>query len=974
MRIDLEKLAAYELVQHRELADIHSEGFYLIHKKSGARIAVVENEDPNKVFYIGFRTPPTDNTGVPHIIEHTVLCGSEKFPVKDPFIELVKGSMNTFLNAMTYPDKTVYPVASTNDADFRNLMDVYMDAVLHPNIYQEPNIFKQEGWHYDLTEPDGELTVNGIVYNEMKGAYSVADSVLEREILRSLYPDTPYANDSGGAPEEIPNLTYEEYLAFHRTNYHPSNAYLFLYGDMDTTERLEWLDRAYLSAYDRIHPGTEIPLQEAPPEPVKVECFYPISSEESEEGTAYLSYNWSVGTSLDPIQYVAFDILAYSLLTSPGAPVKQALLDAGIGDDIYGGYDGGLLQPTFSVVARNTDAEKMVEFGRIVTHVLTEQAEKGMHKATLLSAINGAEFRFREADFGRIPKGLIFGLQILDSWLYDETKPFLHLDELNVYETLRREVDNGYFEELIWKYLLGNQHVSLLCLRPKKGILTERENDLKAKLSAYRASLTEEEVEALIRETGELAAYQEEPSAPEDLEKIPLLSREDMKKTTDPHSNAQEQIGDVYLLWHDYETNGIIYLDFLFDIRHIPEEQVPYLAILRTLMGRMDTEEYAFVDLSNEINLHTGGVDAEVHLFDVFKEEAGYRPTFEIRIRTLEKNLDKAMELAQSMMLRTVFDDEKRLYEILAMTKSQKQVSLRESGHTVASTRVMSQTSAKARYDELLHGIAYYRVLEKLVNDFDSEKDHLKQTLKDLVRSIFQSSGLLISVTCPFEGYDAVRQKVGNIRRELFADDSDRSAKTVAPLACGSEGFTDASQIQYVATGGDFVKKGYSYNGSLLVFRNIMNFEYLWMNLRDMGGAYGCSCSVSRRGEITFSSYRDPHLQRTLGVYRGVPEYLEQFDVSERDMTRYVIGTFSEMDAPLTPVAMGRRSLRAWISGLTQEMLQQTRDEVLHAEASDIRALAPLVAAALDGAHCCVIGNEDKIREEAALFDHTEAL
>ncbi len=974
MRINLEQLSAYELVQHRELSDIHSEGFYLIHKKSGARIAVVENNDPNKVFYIGFRTPPADNTGVPHIIEHTVLCGSEKFPVKDPFIELVKGSMNTFLNAMTYPDKTVYPVASTNDADFRNLMDVYMDAVLHPNIYREPNIFKQEGWHYDISEPGGELTVNGIVYNEMKGVYSVADSVLEREILRSLYPDTPYAKDSGGDPEEIPNLSYEEYLAFHRSHYHPSNAYLFLYGDMDTTERLEWLDRAYLSEYERIHPDTEIPLQETSDEPVKVERFYPISSEESEEDKTYLSYNWSVGTSLDPVQYVAFDILAYSLLTSPGAPVKQALLDAGIGDDIYGGYDGGLIQPTFSIVARNTEADKMVEFGRIITHVLTEQAERGMHKATLLSAINGAEFRFREADFGRIPKGLIFGLQILDSWLYDETKPFLHLDELNVYETLRREVDEGYFEELIWKYLLGNQHASLLCLRPKQGMLAERESEFHEKLNAFRASLTEEEIAALIRETGELASYQEEPSAPEDLEKIPLLSREDMKKTSDPHSNAQEQIDDVYLLWHDYETNGIIYLDYLFDIRHIPEEQVPYLAILRTLMGRMDTEDYAFVDLSNEINLHTGGIDAEVHLYDVHKDEPGYRPSFEIRIRTLEKNLDKAMELAQSMMLRTVFEDEKRLYEILAQTKSQKQVSLRESGHTVATTRVMSQTSEKERYDELLHGIAYYRVLEKLVNDFDSEKDRLKQTLTDLVRSIFQSSGLLISVTSPWEGYDAVRQKIDLIRQDLFAGDSDRRVASIAPAARGSEGFTDASQIQYVATGGDFGKKGFSFHGSLLVFRNIMNFEYLWMNLRDMGGAYGCGCTVSRNGELTFSSYRDPHLERTLQVYRDVPNYLEQFDVNERDMTRYVIGTFSEMDAPLTPAAMGRRSLRAWISGLTQEMLQTTRDEVLRAEASDIRALAPLVSAALDGAYCCVIGNEDKIKEAESLFDHTEAL
>ncbi len=974
MKSNLKNLEAYELLQQRELPDIHSEGYYLLHKKSGARVAVISNEDSNKVFYVGFRTPPKDSTGVPHIIEHTVLCGSEKFPVKDPFIELVKGSMNTFLNAITFPDKTVYPVASCNDRDFQNLMDVYMDAVLHPNIYKEQNIFRQEGWHLDLTSPEEDMTLNGVVYNEMKGAYSVADSVLDREIQRALYPDTPYSNDSGGDPDVIPQLTYEEYLDFHRTCYHPSNSYIYLYGDMDVEEKLDWLDREYLSDYDRIDPNTEIPMQASFDKPARSEEHYPISSEESEENKTFLSYNWSVGTNLDPVEYVAFGILGYALLTSQGAPVKQALIDAGIGDDIYGGYDGGIKQAMFSVIAKNAEPGQRDEFVSIIDHVLEEQAEKGINKATLLSAINGAEFKFREADFGRIPKGLMFGIQMLDSWLYDDEKPFLHLDELCVYETLRKELDNGYFEGLIRKYLIGNNHVSILSLLPKKGLNAQKEQELQNRLNEYRDSLSDMDLERIIRETADLEAYQEEPSAPEDLAKIPLLSREDMKKTPDPHSNAEEIVDGVSFLWHDYETNGIIYLDYLFDIQHIPEEQVPYLSILKDLMGCMDTKDYSYIDLTNEINLNTGGISADVELFEQVGEDIEYRAKFEINMRVLEKNLDKAIELAESMMCGTCFDDEKRLYEMLAEIRSQMQAALRENGNSVASTRVMSYTSRRAKYNDLLHGIGQYRLLERLTDHFDEEKDDLKARLNGLVKNIMTPAGLIVSCTCRKEGYGLVRQNAARITENLFPVEGTRTDAVINLPERVNEGFTDASQIQFVAMGGNYRKKGLSYRGTLRVFRCIMNYDYLWNQLRVRGGAYGCGCQINRMGDICFSSYRDPNLGRTLEVYRGVPEYLRNFEADERDMTRYVIGTFSEMDAPLTPASKGRRSLSAKLCGITQEMLQQDRDEVLHAEAEDIRALAELLDAVIEDAYCCAIGNEEKIKEESGLFGYTEAL
>ena len=432
MKPELSQLNAYEIREEKRLDDIHSDGILLVHKKSGARICVMSNEDVNKVFYIAFRTPPKDSTGVPHIIEHTVLCGSKKFPVKDPFIELVKGSLNTFLNAMTYPDKTIYPVASCNDKDFQNLMDVYLDSVFSPNIYKEQNIFRQEGWHYELNSPEDELTLNGVVYNEMKGAFSSADGVLDREILRSLFPDTPYSNESGGDPQVIPELTYEAYLDFHRQYYHPSNSWIYLYGDMDVVEKLKWLDQEYLSNYDRINVDSAIPEQAPFTEPVEHEIPYSISSTDSTENNTYLSCNWAVGNNLNREQYIAFDILDYALLSTQGAPIKQALLDAGIGTDIYGGYDSSSYQPVFSIVAKHANASDQKRFVQIIRKVLQEQVENGINKKTLLAAINGSEFKFREADFGRFPKGLMFGLQIMDSWLYDENAPFLHIEELGV--------------------------------------------------------------------------------------------------------------------------------------------------------------------------------------------------------------------------------------------------------------------------------------------------------------------------------------------------------------------------------------------------------------------------------------------------------------------------------------------------------------------------------------------------------------
>ena len=660
-------LNAYEVLQTEDLSDLKSKGTLLKHKKSGARVLLMENDDENKVFTIGFRTPPSDSTGVPHIMEHSVLCGSKEFPVKDPFVELVKGSLNTFLNAMTYPDKTVYPVASCNDKDFQNLMHVYMDAVFYPNIYQHDKTFRQEGWSYKLDDPDGELTISGVVYNEMKGAFSSPEGVLDRVVLNSLFPDNAYSVESGGDPEVIPKLTYEQFLDFHRKYYHPSNSYIYLYGDMDMEEKLRWLDEKYLSDFENEPVDSEIHLQKPFTEMKEVVQEYSIASEESEEDNTYLSYNKVIGTTLDEKLYLAFEILDYALLSAPGAPLKKALLDAGVGKDISGSYDNGVYQPIFSVISKNANVEQKEEFVRVIEDTLKDIVKNGINKKALRAGINYHVFRFREADFGNYPRGLMYGLQLFDSWLYDETKPFIHMQAIPTFEFLKEQVETGYFEELIQKYLLDNTHGSIVIIKPERGRTARMDKELADKLQAYKESLSKDEIDALVKATKELEEYQEEESAPEDLAKIPVLGREDISREIAPIYNKELETSGVKLVHHKVETNGIGYTALLFDLSGIPEEKLPYISILQSVLGIINTKNYEYSELFNEINVHTGGIGTSLELYtDVTKvKEKEFRATFEIKGKALYPKMDVLFSMMREILMESDLGDEKRLKEIL---------------------------------------------------------------------------------------------------------------------------------------------------------------------------------------------------------------------------------------------------------------------------------------------------------------------
>ena len=966
-------LAEYEILDEHRVEDVQSDGFILRHKKSGARIAILSNNDDNKVFYIGFRTPPEDETGVPHIIEHTTLCGSKKFPVKDPFIELAKGSLNTFLNAMTYPDKTVYPVASCNDQDFKNLMDVYLDAVFNPNITKYEEIFKQEGWHYELTGKDDELKINGVVYNEMKGAYSSPDEVLSSQIYRSLFPDNTYSKDSGGNPEYIPKLTYEAYLDFYHKYYHPSNSYIYLYGDMDVVERLEWLDKEYLSLYDYKKVNSEINKQPAFDEIKNVEAQYSITMDDSQENKTYLSYNRVVGDTLDEMLYQAFDVLDYALVSSPGAPVKQALIDAGIGDDVYGSYDAGILQPVFSFVAKNANASQADEFESIIENTLKEVVKTGINKEALLAGINSSEFKFREADFGQFPKGLLFGLNCLDSWLFDDMKPFIHLECLGTFAKLRKAVDTDYFEKLIQVYLLDNTHGSSVTVKPKRGLGNEREEALAKELSDYKASLSDEEIKKLIEDTEHLKKYQEEPSSDEDLRKLPMLTRADMKKNAMPFSNIEDELSDVKVVRHDIESNGIDYISFLFDAGDFAQSELGYLGFFTNALGLVSTEKYSYTDLANATNIYTGGISTGTASHPDIKDRNNFVFKFEVKLKVLEKNLDKALELMEQMLLTSDFTDTKRLGELVAQIKARLQANLSSSGHLVAAMRSMSSFSRYALYQDELKGIAFYRSICHIEKELSESPKSVSDKLAAIAKKLFARNRMLISFTGNNEAYGNAKPSL----EKVIAGFDKMSAignQAEVHFNTAKEAFIDASQIQYVAKTGDFICEGYEYTGALRLLRIILSYDYLWINVRVKGGAYGCMNTFLRSGESYFVSYRDPNLSDTLDVYDRIPEYIKSFSPDERDMTKYIIGTFSALDTPMNPEAKGSRSLSAYLEGITYEQIQKERNEILNAQPEDIRRLADLVEAVLKKDSICVIGNENMIKESAGLFENVEKL
>lgn len=967
---DLTKVNGYTLIKAEELPDLNGTGYYLRHNKSGARVVWVENEDDNKVFSIAFRTPPTDSTGVAHIIEHTVLCGSERFPAKDPFIELAKGSLNTFLNAMTFPDKTMYPVASCNMQDFKNLMHVYLDAVFYPNIYKREEIFKQEGWHYELESEDADLIYNGIVYSEMKGAFSSPEQVLNRVGMHALYPDTAYGVESGGDPDFIPDLTYTDYLDFHRRYYHPVNSYIYLYGDMDIEERLAWMDAEYLSKFEKIELDSEIKTQKEFGEIRKQTEYYSVE-EEKEDGVFY-AYSVLLGDWANLTEAIAFEILDQVLFSNPGAPVKQALMDAGLGEDFMSGLTN-LLQPNFSIAAKNAKPGDRERFMEVLRDALTKCVEEGIKKTTLLATINAQEFRYREADFGRFPKGLMHGINLMSTWLYDDNEPFIYMHANKVYAELKEKAQTDYFEQLIQKYFLDSKHGVLLELVPKAGLNTEKDAALKAKLASFKAGLSKAEVLKLVADTKALKDYQDEPSTKEQLESIPMLSISDIEKKAKGFKNEKFLEGKTEAVWHNIFTSGISYINLVFDARKVALADVPYVGLLSDVLSMVNTGLHTYQELVDEINTYTGGFETGITTYPTMKDHKRFLPVFSLSTKALTANTGKALALLQEIMFESDFSDKKRIKEILLELKSRLEMRFMGAGHAVSIGRVASYYNENAAFDEATKGIEYYEFIKDIAANLDEKMEEVAAGLARVSERLFTKENLILDLTSAEDGKAALEAEIDGMLDMMYpaAEGEDLHMTCVKK----NEGFKTPGQVQYVIRGGNFLDAGVPYHGSYEVLMTLLGYGYLWNEIRVKGGAYGGGISINGlSGNAVTYSYRDPNLAETNRIYEGMPAYVENFEADEREMTKNILGTMSNVDAPMTPRTEGIRSFAAYLTGKTLEDVQQVRDEILSTTVEDIRNTKPMLEALLAADCICTVGSAAKVEECKELFDEVKTL
>ncbi|MCQ2522231.1 MAG: insulinase family protein [Lachnospiraceae bacterium] len=971
--MNFDKLSAYELVEQHHSKDLDSEAYLLRHKKTGARVAVLENEEENKVFYIGFRTPPKDSTGVAHIVEHTVLCGSDKYPCKDPFVELCKSSLNTFLNAMTYPDKTVYPVASCNDKDFQNLMDVYLDAVFHPNIYHEEKIFMQEGWHYEMETEDSPLTYNGVVYNEMKGAFSNPEDVFAREILNSLYPDTAYAVESGGDPDVIPELTYQAFLDFHSKYYHPSNAYIYLYGNGDMAERLKWMDEEYLSKYDALkvdsYPGKQRPFDA----PLYLQKEYPIAEDESEENATFLSYNMTLPENDDMEIYMAMDIIDRALCGNGGI-LRKTLTEKGIGTEVDACLDQCLLEPYYSVSTKNANASDEKMFVETIEEVLTNVVKEGFDKEALYAAINRNAFKLREADFGHYPKGLIYGLNALESWLYDDNKPFASLEMITVLEKLEKKVEEGYFEKLVEDLLLKNNHKTILTLVPKKGLQAKRDQALSEKLEAYKQSLTTEEKQKIIESTKALKEYQLEEDTPEQKATLPSLSREDLKREG-RQLHSEEMLLDGYkAIYHEYATGGIIYVQMLFDYTDLPVQYLPYVTLLFDILGNINTTNYTYDKLNYAIGRKTGGLGFASHIIE-------NRKTHDITLyagtkcKCLVGQLSDAAQLMEEVVFNANLQDETRLKEIIAESRSSMEGLFMGSGHTFAYNYALSMVSKHAAYGEAKSGYGYYQFLIDLDEHFDERKEEFIKTLQLVKDFLFRKDRLLFDIGCERQQIKALTGVFATVIGRLTKDAVGLSGDTEIALTPKKKtAFTFSGQVQYVCRAGDYEKAGLSFHGSLHVLKTILGYDYLWQNVRVMGGAYGCMSRFSPTGNAYFVSYRDPHLTETNAIFEACPQYIAQMELEDEELLNYIISTIGANDTPVSVPTLIDRDRTYYLSGEGQDVIQRIRNEVLDTTLEDIHTTAKYLVAFLNNDVLVVVGGEEMIKKNADLFEEIKPL
>lgn len=973
MKKIFEGMKNYTVIKKEFLPDINANALILEHDRTKAKIVTIQNDDDNKSFIIGFNTPQKDSTGVPHILEHSVLCGSDKYPVKDSMKEIATGSLNTFMNAFTYPDRTLYPVSSMNDKDFDNLVSVYLDAVFCPRVYKEPRIFMQEGWHYEMDDENDELKINGVVYNEMKGVYSSPDSALSSYSQFSLFPDTQYGVESGGDPACIPELSYEAFTNFHKTLYHPSNSRIFLYGDIDYEKVLGYIDSEYLSKYDKLENVCEIKLQDKFDKSVRVEKEYSISESESNENATFLAYNVVTGDYRDVLASEAISIINYALCNVPGAVLKEKLTKAGIGNEIHSEFTTDIGQHVFSIVAREAQAEDEAKFVQIIEDTLSEIVKNGFDKNTLRAVIANEEFSYREADFGFYPKGIAYGMMTFDTWAYSDENIFADLNKNKVFQTLKDGVDNGLFEKILDECILNNNHKSLVVMKPKANLDKENDEKLREKLAKYKETLSKSEIDEIVKKTKDLHDYQEEPDSEEALATIPTLSISDISPNAKPLNYENVKIGSTDGIYTKQFTNGIAYVNLSFDANGLDDDKYGALYLLGKILERVDTTKHKYAELTNQLLLKFGGLSCNASVFKGIFDTDEYNTQFEISFKALYENIPECIELVREILKESVFDDKKRLHDIVSEVKVGYAAGLSESGHSLANGEALALVSKAQAENEKLCGMNAFRYLEMLTKDFDANVDKLIADLKSCLDYFLVRDNMTFGISCEESAYEDVKQAIGTLLDE-FPLTGETHRKKDVEIHSQNVAYKSSSQVQYVTMSGNFVKKGFEYTAKLKVLNSILDNDYLYTGVRLQGGAYGVWMSATRSGDLTLTSYRDPNLSRTLDVYRNMIKYIEEFAESESVVERYIITTIGMIDTPITASLNAIRNYSAYKGKITNEVFERERAQVLSTTVSDIRAMAPMIKAALEDDNYCVVGSGIKIEEEKDLFDKVEPL
>ncbi len=959
-----DKRYGFRLLERRFVKEVNAECLLFEHEKSSARLLKIAADDANKTFAAAFLTLPPADHGLPHIMEHSVLNGSRRFPVKSPFDVLAKGSLNTFLNAMTGDDFTIYPVAGMNEKDYFNLMHVYLDAVFFPLIYDDPRIFMQEGWHYELTDKEATPVFKGVVYNEMKGAFSNPLRELNYQVFKGLFPNAPYRFSAGGHPSAIPDLSYEEFLDFHRRCYHPSNCLIFLYGNADLEKELEFIDSAYLSHFDRADRAQTIPLQPPFEERRKVTSPYSATAGADPARDSYLTLSWVTGSGRDRTLVTALEVLQDVLVEQETAPLRLALQQAGIGREVSSSVED-LNQCVFQILVQNADARDAERFLEVVMQTLRRAVEEGLDKKAVEGAINRLEFSLREDNDPQ--RGLKYIFRALPAWMY-AGDPFAGLEYEKPLAEVKKALTTPFFEEVIRTHLIDNPHALLLTLVPQPGLEAETAERTEERLRAFKTSLDEQQIDELVRKTEELIAYQQQEDSPEALATIPVLQLEDVDRQA-PWYELQEEViaGRPVFRYQDF-TNGVVYLRLLFDLRGLTPEQLPYAELLSELLSALDTEKRSYGDLDKELNLYTGGFNAYLDTFLPERRDERLLPQFIVSAKTMSAHIERTLSLVDEIVRLTRFDDRERLKTLLQRRQSHWEEYVKSNGLAVARTRLASAFSRQGWFEEKTGGLDYYRFITAAADSFDRQAERIIDELQRTASMLFRRGNLTVLVTC---GADEWKTVYG-LLPAFIGEFPEQPVEPVdfAPVPeKRNVGLAAASKVQYVVKGYDFKQLGYSWNGKLRVLDQVLSRDYLQNKIRVIGGAYGGFSTISPSGRFIMASYRDPNLRETLQAFDGAPDFLRSFQVDDQEMTRFIIGTVARLDRPMTAAAKGDLALRRRLEGVTREEVQRERDELLSTTVEDLRALVPLTADVLKQNLYCVYGSEQKLAAEKQLFD-----